>query len=189
MHIAFQTFSFCPISEFLCLLFLWPRISSTHSIFTWLDTSIFWNLIHRSPLNENVPSSSPTEEFTFSFVQSLYIACISTVVLIHTALYFIVYIAPPLWLCFYFSIQFLPECVEHIKYSTIFAEWKNGRRQNSERAKPGLEIRAFYSQSHVLLLTSPPHLTPKSKAYWVSFAGCHLMSHVRGLTLTVRFTA
>lgn len=144
MYIAFQIHSFYPMSEFLCLLFLPPRISSTRSLFTWLNTSIFWTLIHMSPPSESLSSSSPTEQFTFLFVQSFYLACSSIVVLTHTALYFTPQIETP-WFCFYFSIQFLPQCVAHVRYSTIFAEWKNGRRQSSETAEPGRKSRTFYS--------------------------------------------
>lgn len=41
----------------------------------------------------------------------------------------------------------------------------------------------------LLIPCSFTDIPPKSKAHRVSFAGCHIMSHGLGLTLTVRFIA
>lgn len=96
MHIAFQTHSFCTISGFLCLLYLQPRISSIHSLFTWLDTSIFWNLIHMPPPSGSLPSSSSAEEFTFCVcVQSFYLLCFRCCTYPHCTIFYCLHYLPP----------------------------------------------------------------------------------------------
>lgn len=112
--------------------------------------SIFWNQIHVLLPSKSLPFSSLRMRFTFSSVQSLHLVNISIVALITWyEIFCISLVTFPLSnprLCFYFCIQYLPQCMAHMSPSTIFAEWKkHGRRQNSEVAEPGIKTRTSYS--------------------------------------------
>lgn len=89
----------CPISEFLCLLFLWQRISFPCSLFTWLDAYpsfetefICYPLVKvYPPLPQQRNSLSPLS----SLVSCVHFHCCTS----HTALYLIVYTATPIINC------------------------------------------------------------------------------------------
>ena len=126
---------------------LWKENSICPCPSVHIVLSIFWNLIPM-PLPVAAYPSSPGAKVTASSLQCFCLARVSVAALPSLQPILLYMLSPqlrPLWLWPYFSLQPLPQCVTHIRHSTIFAKWKNGKRQSSETAEPGLEIRTSHS--------------------------------------------
>ena len=132
-----------PISEVLHLLFLWPSVSFTHSFLPGWTPIHLLNLIHMSSSSESWPSSSQEKNSLSPLCRlctlHVFPGCIMT--LRHLSL---LTLSPPQLQTSLLRLH-SSVCAVHLRQSTVFAVWKIGRRQSSEIAEPGLEIRTASS--------------------------------------------